>query len=68
MKPRDAFLILGAMVMPYAIEPLQSHEWFASDICCTESAECPDGLVCKAPASGDECSPETPGYCVVLGE
>jgi hypothetical protein len=67
MKARDVMLILGTMVLPYAIAPLQGNPQYSSDLCCSETAECPDGLVCRAPATGEECSLESPGYCGLLG-
>jgi hypothetical protein len=65
MKIRD-LVILAALAMPYAIEPLIGVPSYATDLCCSESQECPGGYVCRAPNVGEECSPDSPGYCGLL--
>ena len=69
MTARSMISLTGIFVVLYGSEPLIANgpqKQTTPDVCCTETADCPGGMVC---VTGGACSPEAEGYCVsVNGE
>jgi hypothetical protein len=57
--------IVGAVVVVHSTQPLIVDAGSVeTDICCTETEECPQGMECVEPDGGSQpCTPEQARYC-----
>jgi hypothetical protein len=63
MLIRTVLIVLGLLVLTYAGAPVLATPNTPPDACCSADGLCPEGMACLVSTG---CSPDSPGYCVLI--